>query len=89
MGVNNVSAAPLTPSPALWVTSRALYTALFSKHCSSHYRHHMLLALSPLINAAARSHLGRFSGGDPGGATLKSLTKSSGDAGERVKPAPF
>lgn len=51
------------PSPKLCVTSWALYMALFSKHCSSHYHHHMLLALSPLINAPILSHLERFSGG--------------------------
>lgn len=35
--------------------------ALFSKHCSSHYRHHMLLALSSLISASVHSHLVRDS----------------------------
>lgn len=76
MGVNNashvsqpggccatISAHNRLPSPKLWVTSWALYMALFSKHCSSHYHHHMLLALSPLINAPILSHLERFSGG--------------------------
>lgn len=57
-----ISAHNRLPSPKLWVTSWALYMALFSKHCSSHYHHHMLLALSPLINAPILSHLERFSG---------------------------
>lgn len=33
--------------------------ALFSKHCSSHYHHHMLQALSSLISASAHCRLGR------------------------------
>lgn len=35
--------------------------ALFSKHCSSHYHHHMLLALSSLISASEHPHLQRDS----------------------------
>lgn len=54
-------------SPLLGVTSWTSYMALFSKHCSSHYRHHMLIALSALINAPVLSHLQRFSEGKAGG----------------------
>lgn len=54
-------------SPVLWVTSWTSYMALFSKHCLSHYRHHMLIALSALINAPVLSHLRGFSEGKAGG----------------------
>lgn len=48
-------------SPKQDVTPRALYMALFSRHCSSHYHHHMLLALSSLISTSVHPHLERDS----------------------------
>lgn len=44
--------------------SSASYMALFSKHRSSHYHRHMLLALSLLISKWVQSHLGRDAEGE-------------------------
>lgn len=70
-GAVEISTHKRLRSPKLRVTSWTLYMALFSKHCLSHYHHHMLIASSPLINAPVLSHLRRFSRGKPGGAALK------------------
>lgn len=57
-GCMESSTQPRLSAPEQHVRSSALYMALFSKHCSSHYHHHMLRALSSLISASAHSHLG-------------------------------
>lgn len=55
--------------------------ALFSKHCSSHYHHHMLGAQSSLISAAAHSHLesdrGRAQWGSGSNVTTENISAST------------
>ena len=62
-------------APKQYVRSSALYMSLFSKHCSSHYHHHMLLALSSLISASAHSHLGRDGESELGGGPRRSVCR--------------
>lgn len=77
-------------SPKQSVTSPALYMALFSKHCSSHYHHHMLLALSSLISASVHSHVERDSERKlKGGHVGECIMKCSRDTEKCVKPTLF
>lgn len=67
--------------------------SLFPKHCSSHYHHHMLLALSSLISASVHSHLERDSErkllGGEGGHVGECVMKCSWDTEKCVKPTLF